>query len=116
MVILLLPNIFIPCRSPSTQNLSDLDFDLSRSLKVKSGDVIGLAIYGFLLMVDSNIGSDVAPLRDMMLSNLSDLDFDLSRSLKVKSGQVIGLPMYGFLLMVNNNIGPNSAPLRDMTL
>ncbi len=67
-------------------------------------------------MVDSNIGSDVAPLRDMMLSNLSDLDFDLSRSLKVKSGQVIGLPIYGFLLMVNNNIGPNSAPLRDMTL
>ena len=37
-------------------NLSDLDFDLSRSPKVKSDDVIGLTIYGFLLMVNSNIG------------------------------------------------------------
>ena len=35
VVILLLANISIPCRSPSTQNLNDLDFDLSRSLKVK---------------------------------------------------------------------------------
>ncbi len=32
------------------QNLSDLDFDLSRSLKVKCDSVIGLHIYGFLLM------------------------------------------------------------------
>ncbi len=43
-------------QSPSTQNPSELDCDLSRSLKVKSDDVIGLSIYGFLLMVNSNIG------------------------------------------------------------
>ena len=54
-VTLHLANISIPCRSPSTQNQSDLDFDLSRSLKVKSDDVIGLTIYSFLLMVNSNI-------------------------------------------------------------
>ncbi len=52
VVILLLANISIPCRSPSTQSQSDLDFDLSRTLKVKSDDVIGRAIYGFLLMVN----------------------------------------------------------------
>ncbi len=46
----------------TTQNLSDLDFDLSRSLKVKSDDVIELAIYGFLLMINSNIGPNSAPL------------------------------------------------------
>ncbi len=48
--------------SPTTQNLSDLDFDLSRSLKVKCHGVIGLAIYGFLLMINSNIGPNMAPL------------------------------------------------------
>ncbi len=35
VVISLLANISIPYRSPTTQNLSDLDFDLSMSLKVK---------------------------------------------------------------------------------
>ncbi len=50
------------------------------SLKVKSDDIIGLAIYGFLLMVNSNIGPNSAPLRDIRLCNLSDLEFDLSRS------------------------------------
>ncbi len=35
------------------------------SLKDKSDGVIGLAIYGFLLMVNSNIGPNVAPLGDM---------------------------------------------------
>ncbi len=44
VVILLLANICIPYRSPTTETLSDLDCDLSRSLKVKSNDVIGLAI------------------------------------------------------------------------
>ncbi len=36
-------------------NLSDLDFDLSRSLKVKCEGANGLPIYGFLLMFNSNI-------------------------------------------------------------
>ena len=36
-------------------NLSDLDFDLSMSLKVKYDSVIGLPIYGFLLVFNSNI-------------------------------------------------------------
>ncbi len=40
----------------SLQNTSDLEFDLSRSLKVKSNDAIGLPIYGFLLMFNGNIG------------------------------------------------------------
>ncbi len=52
----LLTNICIKYRSPTTQNLSDLDFDLSRSLKVKCDSAIGLPIYAFLLMFISNIG------------------------------------------------------------
>ncbi len=44
VVILLLANISYPYRYPTTENLSDLDFDLSRSLKVKSDGVIRLAI------------------------------------------------------------------------
>ncbi len=44
VVILLLANISIPYRYPTTENLSDLDFDLSMSLKVKSDGVIRLAI------------------------------------------------------------------------
>ncbi len=52
----LLANICLPHRSPTTQNQSDLDFDLLRSRRVKCAGVIGLLIYGFLLMFDSNIG------------------------------------------------------------
>ena len=52
-------------------------------------------------MVNSNIGPNSAPLRDMKLRNLSDLDFDLSRSLKAKCVGVIGVAIYGVLLMVN---------------
>ncbi len=97
------------------KNLSDLDIYLSRSLKVKCDGVIGLAIYGFLLMVNINIWPNAAPLRDIRLQNPSDLDFDRSSSLKVKSDGIIRLTMYGFLLMCNSNILPNSAPLRDKT-
>ncbi len=39
---------------PST--FSDLNFDLSRSLKVKRDNAIGLPIYGFLLVFNTNIG------------------------------------------------------------
>ncbi len=35
--------------------MSDIDFDVSRFLKVKYDGLIGLPIYGFLLMVNSNI-------------------------------------------------------------
>ncbi len=44
VVILLLANICIPYRYPTTENLSDLGFDLSKSLKVKSDGVIRFAI------------------------------------------------------------------------
>ncbi len=64
------------------------DIDLSRSPKVKCHGVIGLAIYASLLMVNSNIGPDLAPLV-IRLWNLDDLDFHLSRSFKVKSGSAI---------------------------
>ncbi len=37
------------------QNLSDLDFSLSRPLEVKCDGAIGLPIYGFLLVCNSDI-------------------------------------------------------------
>ena len=79
----------------TTQRLSDLDVDLSGSLKVTFDSVIRLSIYGFLLMINSNIWPNSAPLRDIRLWNPHDLDFDLSRSLKTKNDCVIGLPIYG---------------------
>ncbi len=75
------------------QNVSDLEFDLSRSLKVKCEGAIRLTIYGFLLMFNSNIGPNLAPLQDIRLQNLDDLEFDLSRSLNVKSNGAFGLPI-----------------------
>ncbi len=86
------------------------------SLKVKCDSVIGLPIYGFLLMFNRNIWPNSTPLRDTRLRNLSDLAFDLSRSLKVQYDSVIGLHIYAFLLMFNSNIWPNSAPLQDIRL
>ena len=98
------------------QNLSDLDFDLSKSLKLKCDSIIGISSYALLLMFNSNIWSNSAPLRDIGLRNLSDLEFHLSRSSKVKYNCVIGLPIYAFLLTININISPNSAPLQDIRL
>ncbi len=42
-------------RTPTTQNVSGLDYGLSRSLRVKRDGAIGLPIYGSLLMFNSNI-------------------------------------------------------------
>ncbi len=39
-----------PLRDRRLQNQSDLEFDLSRSRKIKYDGVIGLSIYDFLLM------------------------------------------------------------------
>ncbi len=48
------PNSAAPLQETKLQNLRDLDFDLSRSFKVKCDGVIGLSIYGFLLIYISN--------------------------------------------------------------
>ena len=88
--------------------MGDLNFDLSRSLKVKCDSAIGLPIYDFLLMFNSNIGPNWALMRDIRLRNFGDLDFDLSRSLKVKSNGAPRLPIYDFLSVSNSNYMPNS--------
>ncbi len=74
--------------SPGTncklQNLSDLEFNLSRSLKVKRDDAVRLPIMicNSSWCLISNTWPESAPLRDISLPHLSDLDIDLSRSLK----------------------------------
>ncbi len=88
-----------PLQDIRLRNLSDLEFDLLRSLKVKCDSVIELPIYAFLLMFNSNIWPNYAPLQDIRLQNLSDLVFDLLKSLKVKCDDVIGLVIHSFLLI-----------------
>ena len=86
--------ISAPLRCISVQNLSDVDTDLSRSLKVKCNHTNGLLTYAFLLRFNSNLCPNSAPLQDIRLRNLSDLEFDLSKSLEVRCDDVIGLSIY----------------------
>ena len=65
-------------------------------------------------MFNSNIGPNMAPLRDIKLQNLGDLEFDLSRLLKVKSNGAVTLPIYDILLVSNSNFLPNSHRLGVM--
>ncbi len=102
-------------------NLSDLDFDLLRSLKVKYDSVIRLPLYGFLLLFNNNIwpSCNSAPLRDLSFQNLSDLNIELSKLLR--SNVITSIYYaYAFLLrlklMFNSNIWPNFALLRDIRL
>ena len=80
-----------PLRDIMLQNLCDLESDISKSLKLKGDNVIGLSLYAFLLMFNRNIRPNSPPLQDIRLRNLSDLEFDLARSLKVKCDDIIGL-------------------------
>ncbi len=47
------PN-YAPLQDIRLQNMCDLEFDLSRSLKVKSNGAVGLPTYDFLLVSNSN--------------------------------------------------------------
>ena len=66
------------------QSLSDLDFELTRSPKVKCDGAVGLSICDFLLVSNSNTWSNSGPLPDISLRNRSDLDSDLSSSRQSK--------------------------------
>ena len=77
---------------------------------------ISLPIYGSLLVFNSNIRLNSAPLRDISLRNLSDIGIDLSSSLRSKCNGINELPVYAFLLMFNSNIWHNSVTLREIML
>ncbi len=62
-----------------------------------------LPIHGFLLMLNSNIGPNWAPLQDISFQIMSDLDYDFSRSLKVKSNGAVRLLIHDFLFMSNSD-------------
>ncbi len=47
--------VFQAFRSPTTQNFSDLDFDLSMSPKVRPYCIAGLLIHDSLLVFNSNM-------------------------------------------------------------
>ncbi len=46
-----------PLQDIRLRNLSDVELDLSRSLKVKCDDVLGLAIHGFLLTYSNHLSN-----------------------------------------------------------
>ena len=56
-----------PLRDIRLYNLSDLDFNRPRPLKVKCDGIIRLPIYEFLLLVNNNTGSNLVPLRAIRL-------------------------------------------------
>ncbi len=80
---------------------SDLEFDLSMSLKVICDNVIGLAIYAFLSMFNSNLWPNSASSQNIRPQNLSDLEFDFSMFSMFSTFKcdVIGLVIHGFLLI-----------------
>ena len=55
---------------------NDLDFDPLRLLKITSDGFVGVCIFGFHLLFNSNVRDISAPLGDTHLQNLSDIDFD----------------------------------------
>ena len=102
-------------------NLSDLDLDLSRSLRFKCDSIIALHIYAFLLMFNGNTWANFAHLRCIEMYRgfkilvISSLTFQgHSRSNVIV---FIGLLIYVFfLLMSKSNMLPNSAPVQDIRL
>ena len=102
------PTILAPLWDISLPNLSDLDIDLSRSLRSNVIILLDSPYMLFYHCFTSNIFPILAHLSHINLQNLSDLDIYLSRSLKVKCKHTIGLSIYPLLLLLNSNIRPNS--------
>ncbi len=68
--------------------------------KITQGQIhirLYIYMYGFQIMLNTNIGPKAGSLRDIRLRNLDDLDLNLSRSLKVKRSGAIGLPIYDLI-------------------
>ena len=81
-------------------HFQQLNLAFQRSLKVKcdGGTGLPIGVYDFLLVFNSNIRPNSAPLRYISFQNLSDLDFDFSRSLKSNMIDV-------FFSSVSSNMG-----------
>ena len=76
--------------------MHDLEFDLSRSLKVKVDGSIEKPTYDLLLINNSKYVPIGRILRNIATQNMHDLEFDLSRSLKVKFNGAIRSPHVGW--------------------
>ena len=57
----------------ATQNMQDLEFDISRSLKVKFDGAIGKPTYDFLLENNSNYMPIISILQDITTQNMHNL-------------------------------------------
>ena len=81
--------------------MHDLEFDLSRSLKVKGDDAIIKPTYDFLLVNNSEYMAICSTLQDIDTQNMQDLELDLSGSLTVEGNGAIRKPTNDFLLVIN---------------
>ena len=79
--------------------MHDLEFDLSRSLKVEDNGAIRKPTYDFLLVNNSKYIPICSILGDIATQNMHDLEFDLSRLPKVKVDGAIRKATYDFLLV-----------------
>ncbi len=95
-----------------TKNLSEHDFDLSPNGTYR----VGIPMYYFLLLFNSNVRPHSPPLRYTSLQSQSGLDCNLSRSVKVKCDGAVAVLIHEFLFVSNNNIWPNWTSLRDISL
>ena len=87
----------------ATQNMHDVEFDISRSLKVKEDGAIRKPTYDFLSVNNSKYVPICSILRDIATENRHELEFDLSKSLKVEVNVASTKPTYDVLLVNNYN-------------
>ncbi len=93
------------------------DLDLSRSTKVKSNVVVGLPIYGILLVFNDRVSLSSTLLRTKVFRFWVTLNYNFQRhSIKVKCCRAILLPSSHkrFLLLFNINIWPNAALIQNI--
>ena len=61
----------------ATQYMHDLEFELSRSLKVKIEGPIRKSTYDFLIVNNCNYMPICSIFRDIVTNNMHDLEFDI---------------------------------------
>ena len=88
------------------QNMHELEFDLSRSLKDEVNGAIRKPMYDILLENNSKCMPILSILWDIAIQTMSDFEFDLSRSPKVEGNGAIRKPIYDFLLVNNSKYMP----------
>ena len=94
--------------------MQEIEFDFSKSLKVKVDGVIRNPTYDFLFVNNSKYVHICSILQDIATQNMHDVEFDLSRSLKVEVNEANRNPTCDFLLVNNSKYMPICSILEDI--